>query len=96
MGVINPFRATPEAIAGKNLTHPGKLYNFLAKEIAKELTERLNLREVYVTLVSEIGKPLNEPRVFDVKFDGNVKEEEIRRIADEIFESRIEKLVKNF
>ena len=69
-GLITPMRPmTMEATAGKNpVSHIGKLYNVLANKIAERIYgEVKGLREVYVYLLSQIGKPINEPLVANVE-----------------------------
>lgn len=52
-----------EAAAGKNpVSHVGKIYNLLTHKIANEIYSRIpGLLEVYVWLVSQIGKPIDQP-----------------------------------
>jgi S-adenosylmethionine synthetase len=52
-----------EAVAGKNpVSHVGKIYNVLAHKIAKEIYENVEgVREVYVSLLSKIGSPIDKP-----------------------------------
>jgi S-adenosylmethionine synthetase len=54
-----------EAAAGKNpVSHVGKIYNTLTHKIAKEVYHNVSgLEEVYIWLLSEIGKPIDEPAV---------------------------------
>jgi S-adenosylmethionine synthetase len=69
-GIIPLNRPTcSEAAAGKNPTsHVGKIYNFLTYEIAKRIQSETNgVREVYVWLLSEIGRPINEPKIASVQ-----------------------------
>lgn len=69
-GLITPMRPmTMEATAGKNpVSHIGKLYNVLANKIADRIYgEVKGLREVYVYLLSQIGKPINEPLIANVE-----------------------------
>ncbi|ADN49494.1 methionine adenosyltransferase [Vulcanisaeta distributa] len=69
-GLITPMRPmTMEATAGKNpVSHIGKLYNVLANRIAERIYgEVKGLKEVYVYLLSQIGKPINEPLVANVE-----------------------------
>jgi S-adenosylmethionine synthetase len=69
-GLITPCRAmSMEAAAGKNpVSHVGKLYNLAAHRIARELVLGVaEITEAHCYLVSEIGKPINEPRVADVR-----------------------------
>ena len=51
-----------EATAGKNpVNHVGKLYNVIANLAAKKIAKIEGVKEAYVILLSQIGKPINEP-----------------------------------
>ena len=52
-----------EAAAGKNpVSHVGKIYNLLSYAIADRIYESVDgVEEVYVWLVSQIGRPVGEP-----------------------------------
>ncbi|MBS3909511.1 MAG: methionine adenosyltransferase [Actinobacteria bacterium] len=54
-----------EAAAGKNpVSHVGKIYTILAHRVANEIYNSVEgVREVYVWLCSQIGQPIDEPRV---------------------------------
>lgn len=65
-GLITPFREmSMEGAAGKNpVSHVGKVYNVLALEIAKQIVAELpDVEDAAVTLLSEIGKPIDQPKV---------------------------------
>jgi S-adenosylmethionine synthetase len=66
-GLITPYRPMSlEAAAGKNpVTHVGKLYNLLAFEVAHKITNEAkgDIEEAWVRIVSQIGKPIDEPQV---------------------------------
>ena len=69
-GLITPYRPMSiEAAAGKNpVTHVGKLYNVLAQRIAGSIVrEVIGVQEAYCGLLSQIGRPINEPQFIDVK-----------------------------
>ena len=69
-GLIAPYRPmNMEAAAGKNpVSHVGKLYNILAQMIASEIVEQLaGVEECYCYLVSQIGSPVDQPKVVDLK-----------------------------
>jgi S-adenosylmethionine synthetase len=71
-GLITPFRPMSlEATAGKNpVSHVGKIYNAVAKDIAETIYMKLSnkgVREVYVSLLSQIGKPINKPQIAHIK-----------------------------
>jgi len=52
-----------EAAAGKNpVSHVGKIYNILTHKIAERVVEEVpEVREVFIWLVSRIGKPVDQP-----------------------------------
>ncbi|MBC7114233.1 MAG: methionine adenosyltransferase [Archaeoglobi archaeon] len=65
-GLITPGRPmSMEATSGKNpVNHIGKIYNLLANQIANDIVEAIDgIEEVYVRILSEIGKPINEPKI---------------------------------
>ena len=69
-GLITPYRPmTLEAAAGKNpVHHVGKLYNLAAQAIARSAArESLGVREATCVLVSEIGHPIDDPQVVDLR-----------------------------
>ena len=63
-GVIPLNRPTcSEAAAGKNpVSHVGKIYNILTHRIADAIYRQVpGLKEVYVWLLSQIGRPVDDP-----------------------------------
>ncbi|WP_457601527.1 methionine adenosyltransferase [Hydrogenivirga sp.] len=69
-GLITPYRPMSlEAAAGKNpVSHIGKIYNVVANLIADRVVNEIEeVEEAYCYIVSQIGKPINEPQVCDVK-----------------------------
>jgi S-adenosylmethionine synthetase len=65
-GVIPLNRhVSSEAAAGKNpVSHVGKIYNVLTHQMASSIYDRVSgLEEVYVWLVSQIGKPIDQPAI---------------------------------
>lgn len=69
-GLIPLNRPTcSEAAAGKNpVSHVGKIYNLLTYEIANHLYQKISgIHEVYVWLLSQIGRPINEPKVAGIE-----------------------------
>jgi len=68
-GLITPMRRMSlEATAGKNpVSHVGKLYNVLAYRIAERIVKEVpKVREAYVELLSQIGKPIDSPQIASV------------------------------
>ena len=88
IGVIPLNRpVSSEAAAGKNpVSHVGKIYNVLSYRIAEQVSERVNgVKESYIWLLSNIGQPINEPKVVSAQVileDGV----ELREISPEIEE----------
>ncbi len=89
-GLITPYRPMSlEAAAGKNpVSHIGKIYNVVANIIADRVVREIEeVEEAYCYMVSQIGRPINEPQVCDVKVRTSVDlkgiEEEVRKIAEE-------------
>ena len=54
-----------EAAAGKNpVSHVGKIYNVLSHRIANEIYINVpDIKEVYVWLLSQIGEPIDQPKI---------------------------------
>lgn len=59
-----------EAAAGKNpINHVGKIYNVVARSVAERIySEVKGIEEVNVKILSQIGKPINEPFVSNVQY----------------------------
>ncbi|MDH5392478.1 MAG: methionine adenosyltransferase [Gammaproteobacteria bacterium] len=87
-GLITPYRPmNMEAAAGKNpVTHVGKLYNFVAQQIAESLVDELDeIREARCYLVSRIGSPISQPQVVDVQLylaHGKITDAISKRVSD--------------
>lgn len=63
-GLITPNRQMSlEATAGKNpISHVGKIYNVCAGLTARRIYEETKkVKEVYVRMLSQIGRPINQP-----------------------------------
>jgi S-adenosylmethionine synthetase len=68
-GLITPYRVmTLEAAAGKNpVSHPGKLYSIVAGHIAGSITTELSqVEDATCVLVSQIGRPVDDPQIVDI------------------------------
>lgn len=69
-GLITPFRPmTLEATAGKNpISHTGKIYNICARTIVTTILKEFpELKQTSCYIVSEIGKPINQPQAINVE-----------------------------
>ncbi|MBS7631246.1 methionine adenosyltransferase [Candidatus Bathyarchaeota archaeon] len=96
-GIIPLNRPTSsEAAAGKNpVSHVGKIYNILSYKIADEIAKKVEgVKENYVWLLSNIGQPINEPKVVSAQIipKNNVKVEEISSEIEEIIAYEFEHL----
>ncbi|HII99319.1 MAG TPA: methionine adenosyltransferase [Methanoregula sp.] len=69
-GLITPSRPmSMEATSGKNpINHIGKIYNLLSTHIANECVRKVDgVEEMYIRLLSQIGKPIDQPLVASVQ-----------------------------
>jgi S-adenosylmethionine synthetase len=67
-GLITPNRPmSMEATSGKNpVNHIGKIYNLLSTRIAEAVVDEVpGIRDFRVRLLSQIGRPIDEPHVAD-------------------------------
>jgi S-adenosylmethionine synthetase len=88
VGVIPLNRPmSSEAAAGKNpVSHVGKIYNLLCYRIADRIIENVNgVRETYVWLLSQIGRPINKPNVVSAQIISD-KGVNVRKLEPEISE----------
>jgi len=73
-GLITPTRPMSlEATAGKNpVSHVGKIYNVLAKRIADKIAGKVHgIKEVYVEILSQIGRPITDPWIASIRVIGD-------------------------
>jgi len=96
-GLITPYRPmNMEAAAGKNpVTHVGKLYNIVARQIAYALVQEIEeVDEASCFLVSRIGSPIKQPSIADVRLclknKGNIGA--IRMHVDNIINNKLENM----
>ncbi len=103
-GLIAPYRPMIlEAVAGKNpVTHVGKIYNVLARDMAAQLvTSEPEITAAQCLLLGEIGTPVTEPAMIHIRLttrDG-VPLTQIERRVQEIARSclsRVPDLVDAF
>jgi S-adenosylmethionine synthetase len=69
-GLITPNRPmSMEATSGKNpINHIGKIYNLLSTQVAQKCVAKVDgIEEMYVRLLSQIGKPIDLPLVASVQ-----------------------------
>lgn len=85
-----------EAAAGKNpVSHVGKIYNVLTHRIARRIYHKVDgLEEVYIWLLSQIGKPIDEPAIAGAQVimkTGN-RFEDVRREVEEVMNFELENI----
>jgi S-adenosylmethionine synthetase len=69
-GLITPCRPMSlEAAAGKNpITHVGKIYNVVARDIAEALAATVpEIARAQCLMVSSIGAPVSEPAIMQIR-----------------------------
>lgn len=98
-GLITPNRyMSMEAAAGKNpVSHVGKIYNILANFIARDVAEKVEgVEEVYVRILSQIGKPIDKPLVASLQIipKKGYTIEKIEKPAYEIADEWLANIVK--
>ncbi|RLF82899.1 methionine adenosyltransferase [Thermococci archaeon] len=98
-GLITPNRhMSMEAAGGKNpVSHVGKIYNILANLIARDIAEEIEgVQEVYVRILSQIGKPIDEPLVASIQAIPKLgyKVEQFERQAYEIADEWLANITK--
>ncbi len=98
-GIIPLNRPTcSEAAAGKNpISHVGKIYNLLSYRIANQIYDNVSgIKEVYVWLLSQIGKPINNPEIVSTQLnlESNVKMHDVSDGVNEIIASELENINK--
>lgn len=93
-GLITPLRyMSIEAHSGKNpVTHVGKIYQYAAWRVAKRIYEEVNVDEVYVLLVSTIGKPITEPQIAYVQYVGAEDSSDIKNEMNAIVQEILNEL----
>lgn len=85
-GLITPYHPMSlEASAGKNpVSHIGKIYNHFAFDLSRAIVENRFAEEATVFIVSQIGKPITQPQLLNIKLkNSSVDERQIDRLATE-------------
>jgi S-adenosylmethionine synthetase len=95
-GLITPGRVqTLEAAAGKNpMNHVGKLYSLIANNASRRIVKELSgdVIEVEIKLLSQIGRPINNPWLGDVQIitADNVNFDNTKKKAEEILQAELD------
>jgi S-adenosylmethionine synthetase len=97
VGVIPLNRPmSSEAAAGKNpVSHVGKIYNALCYRIANRVMDDVTgVKEVYVWLLNQIGKPINNPSVVSAQVipKKGVELKDVSKSIDEIISDEFDHL----
>jgi S-adenosylmethionine synthetase len=98
-GLITPCRPMSlEAAAGKNpVSHVGKLYNVVAREIACALVATIpEIQAAQCLMVSRIGAPVTNPALVQIKLgtDGGGSVAQFQQRAAEIADDQLARLPK--
>jgi S-adenosylmethionine synthetase len=93
-GLITPNRPmSMEATSGKNpVNHIGKIYNLLSTDIAEHVVDDVvGIRDLQVRLLSQIGRPIDEPHVADAKVvtEEDVELSDIEADVEAIIDDRL-------
>ncbi|MGA8665035.1 MAG: methionine adenosyltransferase [Thermoplasmata archaeon] len=97
-GLITPCRPMSlEASAGKNpINHVGKIYNLLGNLIAGDIVKETggNVKEVHVRILSQIGKPVDQPQVASLQIlpASGVKLAQVKPTAEAVANSWFEQI----
>lgn len=94
-GLITPFRPMSlEAAAGKNpISHVGKLYNITARRIAEHIVEQIEeVEEAYCYILSQIGRPITQPQVVNVKLRARRLTRTLRGQASQLAMAKLDEL----
>jgi S-adenosylmethionine synthetase len=93
-GLITPGRPMSlEALCGKNpVSHVGKLYNIVARAIAERVVEELRVEYAECYLVSQIGAPIDQPKLAHVLVKGDRDVAELARPVEDLVRHALEGL----
>jgi len=97
-GLITPNRQMSlEATAGKNArSHVGKIYNVAARQIAEKIyNESMKVDEVYVRILSQIGRPIDRPLIISIQYVSvdDIDDKSFAYEAAEIAKEEIKKIM---
>lgn len=98
-GIIPLNRPTcSEAACGKNpVNHVGKIYNLLTYKIAEEVYQKVQgVKEVYVWLLSQIGRPINMPKVASAQLvlEPNTRMKDVEAPVKETIQAQLDTIDK--
>ncbi|RLG07711.1 MAG: methionine adenosyltransferase [Thaumarchaeota archaeon] len=98
-GLITPNRQMSlEATAGKNVrSHVGKIYNIIARQMAERIYQEIGrVDEVYVRILSQIGRPITKPLIISIQYTAldNLDEKSFAYEAAEIAKDQIRRITE--
>ena len=98
-GMITPNRPMSlEATCGKNpINHVGKIYNLLSTEAARQIAAEVQgIDEVYIKILSQIGRPIDEPHIASIQIvpKGGVDMKSLEAGATEILDEWLANIPK--
>jgi len=98
-GLITPCRPMSlEATAGKNpINHVGKIYNVFARQMAEKVySEVKGISEVSIKVLSQIGKPIDQPMMTDVQLilDKGVSLSQVKGDVESMLEEELANIKK--
>lgn len=85
-GLIAPYQPMSlEAAAGKNpVSHVGKIYNYFAMNLSRAIVEQGFADAAQVFVVSQIGKPIDEPQLLQIRLQNmQAEESQVAALAQE-------------
>jgi S-adenosylmethionine synthetase len=85
-GLITPYHPMSlEATSGKNpINHTGKIYNYFAMDLSREVVENNFADYARIFIVSQIGKPIDEPFLLHFQLrNRKVDDNAIEKLAKE-------------
>ncbi|MBI3600280.1 MAG: methionine adenosyltransferase [Nitrospinae bacterium] len=87
-----------EAAAGKNpVSHVGKIYNILTHRIANEIYKEVKgIKEVYVWLCSQIGVPIDHPKIASAHLilEQGVSFGSVSKKAEDVIDSELKNIAR--
>lgn len=98
-GLITPGRPMSlEATSGKNpINHVGKIYNLLAMVASKKIADEIDgIEEVYIRILSQIGRPIDQPHMAGIQFvlEEGANIADVQTAATEIIDDWLENISK--
>jgi S-adenosylmethionine synthetase len=98
-GLITPNRPmSMEATSGKNpINHVGKIYNLLSTQMAKDIVKAVpDVYDVNIRLLSQIGKPIDQPLVASAQIipNENTSFEKVKAEAEVVIDDWLSNVTK--